>query len=115
MSSPNPSLSLGMSCGPLSFLVEPPGVRSPDLSLLASALGLLVLSTDVPFINEPMLGIVLAWEVLFGCEGVVSKFSCAAAAGVEVREPIVTCICWDIMGEEVNKRGSIGVEEVVVV
>lgn len=57
MSSPNPSLSFGMSFGPSSFLV-PPGLLLLDrllTSLWASAL-----SADEPFIREPMLGIVLA-------------------------------------------------------
>ena len=59
MSSPKPSFSLGMSCGP-SFLV-PPGLLLLDRPLLS--LRVSKLSLDDPFINAPMLGIVLAWDI----------------------------------------------------
>lgn len=88
MSSPKPNLSLGMSCGPPSFFTDPPGVLSPDLSLFASAFGLLWFSAEAPFMIAPMLGIVLAPFVPLAWVGAASaaSWSWARAPGVDVRE-----------------------------
>ena len=95
ISSLKPSLSLGISCGPLSFFTEPPGVLSPDLSSFASATGLLLFSFEAPFMMEPMLGIVLACETPLVWDGVVVWVSGAGAAapGVGVLEWWFNCDC----------------------
>ncbi len=89
-----------MSCAEL--LLLPPGLRLPLRSLLAS-----VLSTDEPFIIEPMLGIVLAWVVPFVCAGGLCVVSYLDGRGDGDREWVERELGCCIRGEGAMSRGSI--------
>lgn len=75
-SSPKPILSPGISFGPSDFLV-PPGLRLHERSVL-SLVAWPFSTVEDPFINEPILGMVLA---PLAAVGVVFELSCLGGNG----------------------------------